>query len=655
MRLFRLRFILLGLLLCIFHVWCRTCGTEFTDAQSSAYLATIVLGGTVYRKEGSSLYVNVTRVFKGEHVLRRKNKKWDPVKIGDFGVENKLDCVAKVPKDGAYIFFLNELISSEARESGRLNKFQISAFPVEFTKKNSKSVRRILTKKGKKPPKIKPIKSVEARLGKPVKLRCKASGKPAVRYAWTMNGKRVTRGVKTGRKQSSLRFRKLSAHHVGTYVCTVTNVVGQDSKSASITALYYSNISFFTLTILPQTGPRYTACEEDYKNYCLNNGICQNITEIGQLTCSCRENFTGDRCQEMSSPVLGESGAQRKLDKDRTLIIVGIVTGVLVFIFICIASFFLAKRRREKYDHLREEKKRAQRKNIPQNSAQAVSNGDVELPSPKSYSGTSSGTQTDDTTPYFGQSRCEFNVPGVLNTRNRLAASSGTESSSQTTRPRSADGRFVYSETPLAYDMPDSCKPYPGKPNMSHEPNKPEVIVDELNKNDDIPVVNVTSPPSPSYQENPTSNCEINGTNGPMTIPVLNIDGDLESDTESNISENSKLYISEDENSGHYAEGDSLISDSPELSRCREDALNHNGGHAFNNYNDRKFGSDSTTSSSPSSQSNYSVRHVAPPNGDVKNKWDASEPSERCYPPYAVSSQSDPALASERRHPISFY
>lgn len=157
MRLFRLRFILLGLLLCIFHVWCRTCGTEFTDAQSSAYLAAIVLSGKVHHKSGSSLHVDITKVFKGNNYLKRKKgRKWDPVQIGDFGVENIENCIAKPLKvDESYIFFLNSPTSSTAIGSpgpviGSTSKFQISAFPVKYSKKISKSVRRILTRKGRK-------------------------------------------------------------------------------------------------------------------------------------------------------------------------------------------------------------------------------------------------------------------------------------------------------------------------------------------------------------------------------------------------------------------------------------------------------------------------------------------------------------------------
>lgn len=260
------------------------------------------------------------------------------------------------------------------------------------------------------------------------------------------------------------------------------------------------------------------------------------------------------------------------------------------------------------------------------------------------------GTQTDDKVTGYGQIIGEpSNVLGIRNSRNRLTASSGTEVPVQL-RPRSADGRFIFSEPNLevaleprkvpAYDIPDSYKTEQEEPYVAK--NTDELTTDKLIKVNEIPVINMMAPPStPPYQEKIANG--ITFKNGPMDSPVLNIDDDLDSDSKSTSSDNSSLHISEDFNS---------VGGSIPASPDRGGILNNNGVHALNNYNNRNYSSDSTNSSPPSSQSNYSVRHVAPPNGEVKNIWDAGDSPVAFFP---VLSQSDPALSSGRDNPDSFY
>lgn len=144
-KLFRFRFIVLGLLLCIFHVWCRTCGTIFTDPASSTYLANIVIEGTAYQKlpVGGDLYkvhVSVKRVKKGDKFLH-KGKRTKKLIIGEFSdtLKSNENCIPSITSgDGQrYFFFLKNTTHG----------FVNTAFPVKVTKKSSRDVRKLACRK----------------------------------------------------------------------------------------------------------------------------------------------------------------------------------------------------------------------------------------------------------------------------------------------------------------------------------------------------------------------------------------------------------------------------------------------------------------------------------------------------------------------------
>lgn len=147
MKLFRFRFIILGLLLCIFHVWCRTCGTFFTDPASSTYLANIVIEGIVTQKlpVGQDFYrvvVKVTKVRKGDNLLP-KGKRTRTLVIGEFSdTVNYESCIPNITSTRGtgqkYFFFLKNSSSDH---------FVNSAFPVLVTKKTSRAVRKSACRK----------------------------------------------------------------------------------------------------------------------------------------------------------------------------------------------------------------------------------------------------------------------------------------------------------------------------------------------------------------------------------------------------------------------------------------------------------------------------------------------------------------------------
>lgn len=140
MKSFRFRFIILGLLLCIYHVWCRTCGTVFTDPASSTYLAQIVIEGTVSQKlprgDLYSVRVYVKKVRKGDKYLPR-GKRTRKLIIGDFSENeiNEENCITSISSGTKqkYFFFLKNTTS------GYVN----TAFPAKSNKKTSRNVRKL--------------------------------------------------------------------------------------------------------------------------------------------------------------------------------------------------------------------------------------------------------------------------------------------------------------------------------------------------------------------------------------------------------------------------------------------------------------------------------------------------------------------------------
>lgn len=153
MKLFRLIFILLGLCLCLHHVWCLTCGTEYDDPASMAYLADIVVIGSLSQKLPAQFgYYNATvkvgkkkNILKGESILKSVMKKRGAlITVGKFGREDPERCVTEVENEREYLLFLNTTLDAKY--------FQISALPIHIAKKKDlkrpkKDIKKILCSK----------------------------------------------------------------------------------------------------------------------------------------------------------------------------------------------------------------------------------------------------------------------------------------------------------------------------------------------------------------------------------------------------------------------------------------------------------------------------------------------------------------------------
>lgn len=182
MHSFRIRYIVLGLLVYIQSAFCRTCGSNFDDVPSSSVLATVVFEGvathveqiaadpvTTTERDDNNLLVlynlvqfKVRRLFKGDLPRRPSNpERIANVLVGKFGESRELGdpdrCLAPLVEIGSHhIVFLNSterttgvatpLRPRDASDPAEWSvsaplHYPISAFPVPSSKAVLRQVR----------------------------------------------------------------------------------------------------------------------------------------------------------------------------------------------------------------------------------------------------------------------------------------------------------------------------------------------------------------------------------------------------------------------------------------------------------------------------------------------------------------------------------
>ncbi|XP_076437488.1 uncharacterized protein LOC143276639 isoform X2 [Babylonia areolata] len=385
------------------------CGTTFTDTASSAVLADVVLEGRVRQKVSSvwggggdpvpGVRYNVSiqvrkQVWKGRELVNRGRRAKKlllgtfltplpssapqdtaAVVLGDSGdrsvvadnivavagvggeeeevvggggggggvVVGGSGCVADVKEGATYIFFLRDV----GHRKGRY--FEISAVPVKKNRRLSRIVSRILKPNAAKKPNIQRLKGPRTvKSGSSMTLRCRAKAKPDPVFTWYKDGVQITsqRGlrIKNSKRGSRLKISKTDRDTAGVFTCRAANALGEASKNITVKV----------------TAPEliHIACQK--QTYCFNGGTCRYIPDLHQTFCQCPKQWAGHRCEilDLFGPGNKDKTREAKLDFERVLIIVGIVIALLVFVVICIASYFLANRRRKRWEARRRLKQR---------------------------------------------------------------------------------------------------------------------------------------------------------------------------------------------------------------------------------------------------------------------------------------------------------
>ena len=163
MHSFRLRYIVLGLLIYIQSAFCRTCGSKFDDVASRAVQASVVFHGTVVRVDavedasgnaGTGFYTATFRVrnrklLKG-FLPKETERRYNPVTVGIFGPEDRAKCITQVKVGSQYIVFLNTSTSRARRRvmgaTTSTTFHSISGFPEPLSRIAARLVRRTLCK-----------------------------------------------------------------------------------------------------------------------------------------------------------------------------------------------------------------------------------------------------------------------------------------------------------------------------------------------------------------------------------------------------------------------------------------------------------------------------------------------------------------------------
>ncbi|XP_059167981.1 uncharacterized protein LOC131950005 isoform X2 [Physella acuta] len=227
-------------------------------------------------------------------------------------------------KDGQ-VLKTNNGKSLTLRYISHINRQENYTLSCEATTKHGKTAKSISVEA--KPAKISKISRVgSVNVNREFELTCHVEGFPEPVVQWKHNGQIVNHKLK--KTTSTLTIAQIIRERgTYTYVCEAFNPFGNSSKKITI---------------------EVPVCENKTNGYCLNGGVCEITAGIEH--CVCPISYRGERCDEQITDYIT---GQASLLFQRTLIIIGIVIALLVFVAICIASYVLAKRQQRKYNKSR--------------------------------------------------------------------------------------------------------------------------------------------------------------------------------------------------------------------------------------------------------------------------------------------------------------
>uniref|UniRef100_A0A8C6PLU9 Neuregulin 2a n=1 Tax=Nothobranchius furzeri TaxID=105023 RepID=A0A8C6PLU9_NOTFU len=205
-------------------------------------------------------------------------------------------------------------------------------------------------------PRLKPIKNpILVDEGSKLIVKCEATGSPVLTYTWFKDGNELKKNkkvkIRSNAKSSRVQISKAKLEDSGNYTCVVENKLGKDNSTGTV------NVQSITTTLSPGSG-HARKCNDTEKAFCVNGGDCYFIHGINQLSCKCKDGYSGPRClltEPLRLYMPNPSKKAEELYQKRVLTITGICVALLVLGILCVVAYCKTKKqRRQMHNHMRQ-------------------------------------------------------------------------------------------------------------------------------------------------------------------------------------------------------------------------------------------------------------------------------------------------------------